>query len=169
MNEKITFDSVDRFQRIEEHFPKIADPVLIILKGHLLAEEILDNLLRFYCKEPEALGNVEIGFFLKCKLVRALTGRMHSKGYIYPEKIWLILESLNSLRNELAHSLESEKVDSKTQRFLSVAIYPKNELSQENSTGARLLYSAMIGSLGFLSCFEYIVITGELPPEIENA
>ncbi|EJK99924.1 hypothetical protein [Pseudomonas chlororaphis] len=159
----------ERFKRFDAHLPSLDDPTLIVLKGHLLAEEILENLIRAKCRLPEALDGIEIGFFLKTKLARALIGNSHPNGLILPESVWGMLDALNSLRNELAHALEPKKLEAKIQRFLSFAPKSnKGNKSKQESNAA--LYSAIASTLSYLACFETIALTGEIPPRLpENA
>lgn len=165
MNEDLPLEAQARFKRFDAHLPLSDDPTLIVLKGHLLAEEILENLIRAKCKHPEALDRVEIGFFLKTKLAYALIGNTHENGLILPESVWEMLGALNSLRNELAHSLEPKKLEEKIQKFLSFAPIPyKINTSKEDTNTA--LYAAIVGTLSYLACFETIALTGEIPPRL---
>jgi hypothetical protein len=164
MNEHITYDFEARYKRLQKHLPAQSDPTLVILKGHLLSEEILDSLIRQFCNDHEAFNSVEIAFYVKIQIAKALIGK-EMAGYSVPQEIWKIYESLNSLRNELAHSLESEKLNSKIQRFLAVA-HPEKNQSIEATVIAKSLNDAMVHALGYLSCFECFVLTGEFPLEI---
>lgn len=164
MTESIAYDSIARFKRLQKHLPKQSDSIVVILKGHLLCEEILDSLIKKHCKDQEAIDSVEITFFLKIHIAKALIGRKLGDYYV-PSQVWEIFESLNSLRNELAHSLESEKVSSKIQRFLSVA-HPEKKQCVEKLVVESVLNDAMVHALGYLSSFECFVLTGTFPPEV---
>lgn len=103
-----------RIERVRTHLPAGNDLTLIALKGHLLAEEALDDLIRFYCKQPEHLDDVEIRFFVKARMARALSGHIVWTG------LWPLIEALNSVRNDLAHKLESPKLRDRIIRFLNL-------------------------------------------------
>lgn len=103
-----------RIKRVRTHLPSGNDLTLIALKGHLLAEEALDDLIRFYCKQPEHLDDVEIRFFVKARIARALSGHIVWTG------LWPLIDALNSVRNDLAHKLESAKLRDRVIRFLNV-------------------------------------------------
>lgn len=165
MIKNLSLEVQERFNRFDSHLPSSDDPTLVILKGHLLAEEILDNLIKSKCRFPEALNGVEIGFFLKAKLARALIGKSHPNGLLFTESVWGLLEALNSLRNELAHALEPKKLEAKIQRFLSVAPKPSKKTTSKQESNVAL-YSAILGTLSYLACFETIALTGELPPRL---
>jgi len=169
MTEDLPQEVQERFKRFHTHLPSVDDPTLVVLKGHLLAEEILENLIRAKCRMPEALDGIEIGFFLKAKLARALIGKSHQNGIILPDAIWTMLEALNALRNELAHALEPKKLEAKIQRFLSSA--PKSSKKPRRDEAPNIaLYSAVVSTLSYLACFETIALTGEVPPRLpENA
>lgn len=103
-----------RIERVRKHLPSGSDLTLIALKGHLLAEEALDDLVRFYCQQPEHLENVEIRFLVKAKIARALSGHIVWTG------LWPLIDALNSVRNDLAHNLESPKLRDRVVRFLNL-------------------------------------------------
>lgn len=111
-----------RLGRWLTHLPQTEDLSLITLKGHLLVEEILEDLIRHRCSHPEALENVDIAFFLKARLARAFYGTKLQDGYEIPEYTWDAVEALNSLRNEYAHALESRAVEKKLQKFFAIAL-----------------------------------------------
>jgi len=103
-----------RIERVRKHLPSGSDLTLIALKGHLLAEEALDDLIRFYCKNPEHLENVEIRFQVKARLARALSGHAAWTG------LWPLLDALNTVRNDLAHNIDSPKLKDRVNRFLAL-------------------------------------------------
>jgi hypothetical protein len=84
------------------------------LKGHLLAEEALDDLIRFYCKQPEHLSDLEIRFMVKARIARALSGHIVWVG------LWPLIDALNSVRNDLAHKLDSPKLRDRVMKFLKL-------------------------------------------------
>lgn len=93
-----------------------------------------------------------MGFFFKAKLARALVGSSHPNG-IFSERLWGVLVALNSLRNELAHTLESKKLEAKIQRFLSSAPKPNKDSKTMQELNAAL-FSAIVSALSYLACFE---------------
>ena len=117
-----------RIERVRKHLPAGSDLTLIALKGHLLVDEALDDLMRFYCRQPEHLDDVEIRFQVKARLARALSGHIVWTG------LWPLIDALNSVRNDLAHRLESPKLRDRVIKFLKL----RREL-------APLLYDPEIG------------------------
>ena len=86
---------------------------IIALKGHLLIEELLDEIIWAYCQSPEVLQDVEIRFPAKIKLVVALTGTHELS------TVWRLCEKLNSLRNSLAHKIEHPSTQKKLNKFFA--------------------------------------------------
>jgi hypothetical protein len=120
--EKIGQSREDRFK---EHLPDTDDLALLALKGHLLVEEILDVLIKSYCAEPRHLDSVEIRFFVKAKIARALTGN------IFPDSMWKMIDALNTVRNDLAHALESKKLKERIRQFINIKYEHNDKLQQE--------------------------------------
>ncbi len=80
--------------------PKGRDLTLIILKGHLLVEEELNDFLVHCSFQPTALEDARLTFLQKLRVVRAF----------YPlrqtAKEWALAEDLNKLRNKISHHAE---------------------------------------------------------------
>jgi len=126
---KFSVDTIGqaREERFKEYLPETDDLSLLTLKGHLLVEEILDVLIKSHCQEPQHLDNVEIRFLVKAKIARALTGGL------FPDSMWLMIEALNTVRNDLAHSLESKKLKEKILKFTNIKYEHNPELQRNNA------------------------------------
>lgn len=61
-------DFVTRFRR---HLPRSNDLILIVLKGHLLMEEVLDGLIFEQLLNPAALDQVRLTLFERLRRARA--------------------------------------------------------------------------------------------------
>lgn len=94
--------------------PKEFDITLVTLKGHLLVEEQLDNLLYALCAEPQFLKKERISFDLKLKFVRAYYG----DGRFASGSPWAALAALNKVRNSLSHRVEDPNFDNYVTEFL---------------------------------------------------
>jgi hypothetical protein len=103
-----------RIDRVSQHLPKGNDLTLVALKGHLLVEKALDEVIATGCVEPQHLEKVEIPFRVKAALARALFGHILWRG------VWPLIKSLNTIRNDLAHNLDSPKLQERIIHFLSV-------------------------------------------------
>ncbi len=100
-----------RFRRL---LPRSRDPVLVVLKAHLLAEERLDWILNQFVRSSAPLKNARLTFYQKLKLAHAFLG----DGFDREVKF---LENLNSVRNVLSHNAEvidiNERIDKVIQTF----------------------------------------------------
>jgi hypothetical protein len=85
-----------------------------VLKGHLLLEEELSAILAKKIGDHEVVSEAKLTFFQKLKLVQAAYGQE------IPSETWLAIEKLNSLRNQMAHSLDSPKVSKLISELVAV-------------------------------------------------
>ncbi|MDD5427724.1 MAG: hypothetical protein PHI58_00610 [Candidatus Omnitrophica bacterium] len=157
-----------RFKIFDTYLPETCDPATLVLKGHLLIEEILETLIRSRCQSPSALDTFEMGFFIKSRIAQALIGDRHPNGIKLPDTIWSVIDSLNSLRNDLAHSLDSKRISLKVEKFILNAQFGKSNISPKMPQSIRLR-QAICGLFGYLVCFEYIAISGKIPPRLPSS
>lgn len=103
------------FEGLEEfgkHLPVGRDDELLVLKGHLLIERMLERFLYQNLESPEYLESARLSFAQKLAIVSALRSDPDAKW------LWDACSSLNRLRNDLAHSLGTEKRADLQQQFL---------------------------------------------------
>ena len=93
-----------------KHMPDGDDVTLIVLKGHLLIEESLREVVGTVVAHAELLEEARLSFSQLMHLAKAMSWRNHDSD------IWDILKIINSLRNDLAHRLEPEKLEVKVRR-----------------------------------------------------
>jgi hypothetical protein len=111
LNQSTLRQTVDAKLRVLKHLPEQGDLSLIILKGHLLVEELLFTLVQSAVKHPEAINSANLTFYNLACVAKAL---------FYESRlghIWDAIFELNRLRNTLAHDLEPRDLDSKLRRF----------------------------------------------------
>jgi hypothetical protein len=85
------------------HFPLGSDLTLQALKGHLLVEELLREILEMQLPTPLALkGNKGASF--DCHQVICLVEAITPQSQNVPW-IWIAAKKLNNIRNDLAHQL----------------------------------------------------------------
>ncbi len=106
------------FERVKEKLPK-NDLDLVILKGHLLIEERLDSILMFEF-DPDSfdLKKINLRFFQKLLLSKAVCHKFGEKPMA--NSLWDGIQKLNSLRNELAHNLETVRFEKKLDAVLAI-------------------------------------------------
>jgi hypothetical protein len=118
-----------RFARL---FPFTPDTLHIILKGHLLIEEQLTQLISAGLPYPSPISKLRLSFFQKLGLAKAVAGKFLDKD------IYAAIKQINSIRNTLAHEVEPANVDElvmklieqyeDTKLFTHVSSLPNNML-----------------------------------------
>jgi hypothetical protein len=130
-----------QIERHKAHLPDGKDLTLLVLKGHLLVEEALDDLITAACPDPRAIldRKPRVRFALKARIAEAFTAHL-----IYPG-LWPMIAALNTLRNELAHNLDSPELKGKLVTFMRartkhLKLLHEQPLDTDNSdaTAARL-------------------------------
>ena len=79
----------------------------VVLKGHLIIESALENIISIIFFHPEYVHKGRFGFEHKVRLARAYGLRKDQNS------IWNLILSINAVRNEVAHNLAGEKRDQK--------------------------------------------------------
>src|SRR5690348_1381835 len=72
----------------------------VILKGHLVIEGALDNILTLMLFHAEHLRDARLSFVQKVHVTRGYALRKNTNS------IWYLILEINSLRNNIAHRLE---------------------------------------------------------------
>lgn len=136
--------------RYDEHMPRGDDVSLIVLKGHLLIEEMLLELAMLAVPNPKHLEQASLGFHKLAHVVRALVAEKSD------DKYWELILGINALRNQLAHKLQPHdldqriakvlELDKQVQPFEGIAI----DKSTENFKPADGLRQAIVSCMQFL-------------------
>jgi len=125
--------------RLVEHLPHYQDSaILILLKGHLLVEELLRAYIERKVPNPSAIKHEQL-LFAKCLMFcRALTSpKVRSWGFDAAKK-------LNDVRNEVAHELESTELKEKLEAFVVlVEQHSKGSVFPPPERGEARLYMAI--------------------------
>ena len=103
--------------KLMEHFPVHADMTLQVLKGHLLIEETLREIFQHLLKSPSALAG-EKGTSFTCHQIICLVEALAPKPRDEMKWVWSAAKQLNNLRNDMAHKLNPQGLESKIQSFL---------------------------------------------------
>jgi len=139
-------------KRFEELLGRVDETTLVVLKGHLLIEEMLESIITKFVFHPEFVEEASLRFAQKVAIARSMSLDEHEN------EMWQLAIKLNSLRNELAHSLSSPKRTAKTKAVIDLyfeltAEMPYSE-SQRSQPEPTVLAYAIALFLGFLSTFE---------------
>ena len=122
-----------------KHLPHYEEPAtLILLKGHLLVEELLRGYIDRKLPNPAAFKHEQFLFAKVLMLCRSLT----------PPKVksWAFdaAKKLNDVRNEVAHELESPDLQSKLEGFVGlVEQHAKASVFPPKDRGEARLYMAI--------------------------
>lgn len=116
-----------------KHLPNYQEPkVLILLKGHLLIEELLRGYLDRELPNPTKFKHDQFSFAKVLSLCHALTSpKIESWGFEAAEK-------LNKIRNEIAHELDSPKLQNEidclicsVEQHAADSVYPPEDRDEE--------------------------------------
>jgi hypothetical protein len=100
--------------RYDKYMPEVHDLTLIVLKGHLLVEELLVDLANDALPHPQYLEDAKLTFHNLACIVRAAVPQKSS------DLCWRLIFSLNTLRNDLAHKLESSKREARLDEIFRI-------------------------------------------------
>ncbi|MEA9563218.1 MULTISPECIES: hypothetical protein [unclassified Xanthomonas] len=94
-------DSSDLLTTLERHLRTKNDIEMLLLKGHLILEQTLNQMLLCYFEDEKAISSLNLMFTKKLDLFEALSGRPSG----FEEEI-AHLREINRIRNKLAHQLD---------------------------------------------------------------
>jgi len=91
------------FSKYKEFMEHGDNESILILKGHLVIEELLTSILKAVTGGDKEVESARLSFHQKRLLAKATAGRNREDG------AWKIMETINSLRNDIGHNLEPKK------------------------------------------------------------
>jgi hypothetical protein len=106
--------------RLFDHLPD-RDIILIVLRGHLLIEERMTDLINQLLKKPEALKDARLSFYQKLSIVHAFFGDIKNV-----PTFWDCIEKLNVIRNRYSHNLAPEDIRKDLIAFLDLFFNDEN-------------------------------------------
>ncbi len=129
-------------KRFEKHFSSQMDDITLILKCHLMLEEMLRDFCSEMVPQPQFLKDSRFTFAQILDLSRALYPADIKLGGMV--ELWSLCEKINRIRNIMAHALDpdSSKLDSH-----KAAIIEAVRLRGEGNTSA----------LEFVGCLTYVL------------
>jgi len=143
--------------RYDKHMPDTDDLSLIVLKGHLLIEEMLIDIRDKLFPHAEYLDSVNINFNQLLHVIRSAIKSKHD------HKSWDLIVDFNKLRNKLVHNLEPPKLESllsqsfnvysQTQPFDEIQIDKNGETELDT---ARRLKNVVIDCMQFLMSILFV-------------
>lgn len=151
MDKKALIDTLERFQ---SHLVGLTEIDLIILRGHLLLEENLYNIICEFVFHPEFIKKSDISFSQMVSIARSMSLDEENNS------IWGLILAINTLRNKIAHELPASS--SVEKHVIKVKDLYNNEMKgfegksehfwkDDNCKGMALSIAMAIGFLhGFL-------------------
>ena len=103
-------------------YPEKGDPTYLILRTHLLIEELLRDLIAANFKHPEALDGARLNFSQILTLAKA--GTLASKPEMWH---WTAIDKLNKLRNLFAHHINHGEINKKSNELI---LYIESNIEQ---------------------------------------
>jgi hypothetical protein len=110
--ERIHASRAERDKRLAEILAAEDDLISLVLRGHLVMEELLFSAVAAHCPNAAHLKAANLRFPQVVALLRAL-----DKLPAVPNWLWAALSELNTLRNSLAHRIESPNLTEKIAKF----------------------------------------------------
>jgi hypothetical protein len=138
------------WERYQKLLPDSEDLEIIVLKGHLIIEEMLYTLATKLCKQPKHFDSARLTFKQLCCVVRSLL--------FIPvlDTGWDAIAVLNQLRNKLAHNLEPQDINNQINELERLCSsdekLPEHYKPPESSAGkAKVAICFIIGQLSVAS------------------
>jgi hypothetical protein len=128
------------------------DLSLIVLKGHLLLEEVIERVIALGVPHPEFVGQLRLTAFQKAQIARSMCWADHT------DEAWQLIEALNTLRNDLAHHLDPPRLETKVksllEQFARLYAGASDAATRSSAPVPDQLRSAIALALGFLFSLE---------------
>ncbi len=139
-------DNFEYEKQIQRVLSPIEDVELILLKGHLIIEQLITKLLELDLVEANRLNSISPMFSKKLEMYLAINGNS-----IISSGLEILLKDLNSLRNKLAHKLEPPNFNRLLNDWIQRALKTKIESLENNSNVKPFLIGAISVIAAFLS------------------
>lgn len=155
-NEANVPDHLQKYKELfDEHMKFVDKPAQIIMSGHLIIENALDNIIDLLLFHPEYLRTARLTFYQKLQIARGLALR---KNNLTP---WGLISAINEVRNAIAHNLTGNK---RTRNFAQLRrIY----LADSKSEFQERLKDAEDDVIGYFACLEAVGFLGTLEHDLK--
>jgi hypothetical protein len=139
--ESATIEDWAAYNELADHLPKEdADPVLIILKGHLLIERLVIKFILSRLPNPAPFEKVQFNT-AQCIAI----GESMCLKNTEPEWLWKQVKEINTIRNKLAHNLNYEGVESRISNFISTIANAQGLTDRTTTNAIAKLYGMLKG------------------------
>ena len=100
----------------DEHFNKVDEELNAILKGHLLIERALNQIIEDFVFHSDKLIEADLSFFKKVHVARSMSLDQSDNS------MWALILSFNSLRNDFVHELSSSKRQARIEKVKTLYV-----------------------------------------------
>lgn len=123
-----------------EELSNCNDLELIIVKGHIIIEFVLNHFLHSYFSKADELENCKLGFTQKVSLIKAIGVNL--------DEVSEMINLVTKLRNDISHRLTYNKRHLSTLINLGAKEYPPiKQLAKEGNRPATIAVLAYIGGV----------------------
>ncbi|MGO2498647.1 MAG: hypothetical protein ACTH6I_11570 [Vibrio litoralis] len=136
--------------RFAEEVKYVDDSAQILLKGHLVIEDLMTQALEAYVLHAEFVGNARLQFNQKLELCKSISLSNQNK------VTWNLIKKINVLRNALSHSLDPERRSKAVESLKSIydqEFDPRTRVIDGIGEECALCLASVMGSLGYLHSF----------------
>lgn len=140
-------EDMDRYLEV---MPESDDLTLIVLKGHLLIEEQLESIIKIIVAHGDVLEDARLTFDNKLTIAKSMCWSRHQS------EMWIAIEKLNTLRNDLAHKLDSPKLRAKGEAYISAlrsALNAEERAELKSMSLAEQVKMGVVYMMGFLGSY----------------
>jgi hypothetical protein len=151
----------DKFKFLDEEalkeMPSVNDLTLVAIKGHLIVECIINKIVASHCQTPEYLDKARLTFSQLTYLAQSLIIIPS------PKQIFPAIHNLNRLRNQLAHNIDSGRVDELARKFVV-----SSNLEIDEGTTVQMVRDCICQIVGCLQAFGYMNSTLSQPKSLQG-
>jgi len=148
-------------QQHQDHFPRGAELSLQALKGHLLIEELLRNLVESKLPRPAVLSASSAPSF-SCSQMICLAEALVPDGQS-GDWIWDAIKKLNSLRNKLAHRLDYRVLQDDLGKFTTYCVEKQPDIRDDMK--ALGVHEGALFECCIMSISTFILAFRAMPPD----
>ena len=144
------------YAKFVDELQVVDDLAQIVLKGHLVLEEIMSEAIETFVHHGEKIQDARLQFSQKVKICRSMSLNEQDN------PMWDLLQAINTLRNQMSHSLDrgkrERKVDSLVNHFDREFPELKDNVYDGMSKEASICLMSISTSIGYLKQFEAEVV-----------
>jgi hypothetical protein len=125
--------------RFLSQLSQTSDPTLLVLRSHLLLEEIIHAAIASAMRDPAHLPRLQ--FAQSVAILKALSG-------VHPaDRTWHFLSRLGALRNHLSHSLETSALERDIDALIKI-VAPQTAASIAAGEERAYLFTLAVAFIG---------------------